>query len=452
MAETSSIEWTDATWNPVTGCSVVSPGCTNCYAMRLAGTRLAHHPSRAGLTRDTKAGPVWTGEVRVNWEWIDQPLTWSRPRRIFVCAHGDLFHEEVGEEDLSLIYGTMIAAHHLRGHQFQVLTKRSARARELLNKAEFWAAAMATASAEIMDRTDPHNRRRDDARATCGEYGPKAPPPGIWLGVSAEDQTRADERVPDLLATPAAVRFISAEPLLGPIDLRQWLHSYGCGCGWGGDTPLDYCRHCGWRGQADGEIGVARCLECREMVEDYNACPECEGHDGDGLSFGPNSRRGPDWVIVGGESGNDARPMHPDWARGIRDQCEAAGVPFFFKQWGEWGPPRDSLGRVDWPYHPDYDRTHWFDARTCVRPIEPGWDDKYHSGLSRSLNPFVDLFRTPEFLGQVARCSQASCVTAGQCQGNEARAAVTRYGKRRTGRLLDGRTHDAMPAAGRAAP
>ena len=93
MADNSGIEWTGATWNPITGCSVVSPGCTNCYAMRLAGTRLRHHPSRTGLTQQTKAGHVWTGEVRFNEQWIDQPFRWKRPRDIFVCAHGDLFHD-----------------------------------------------------------------------------------------------------------------------------------------------------------------------------------------------------------------------------------------------------------------------------------------------------------------------------------------------------------------------
>src|SRR4051812_9194595 len=98
MADNTHIEWTDATWNPVTGCSVVSPGCTNCYAMRLAGTRLKHHPSRYGLTHDTKAGPVWNGEVTFNRPWLDQPLRWKRPRRIFVAAHGDLFHEAVHDE------------------------------------------------------------------------------------------------------------------------------------------------------------------------------------------------------------------------------------------------------------------------------------------------------------------------------------------------------------------
>lgn len=267
MADGTKIEWTDATWNPVTGCTVVSPGCANCYAMRLAGTRLRHHPSRAGLTHDSKAGPVWNGRVSVNWQWFDQPLTWARPRMIFVCAHGDLFHVGADFDVIAQVYGIMIAAHHLRGHRFQVLTKRIARARKLLNSQEFWDRANAEAGAYILDRVDPLNRRSNDARATCGKYGLTNPPPGIWLGTSVEDQPRADERLDHLRATPAAIRFVSFEPLLGPVTV---------------------------------DLG------------------------------------GIHWSIVGGESGPGARPMHPDWARSLRDQCVEARVPFFFKQWGEW--------------------------------------------------------------------------------------------------------------------
>lgn len=108
MADHSTIEWTDATWQPITGCSIVSPGCTNCYAMRIAGTRLRHHPSREGLTNPSKAGPVWNGKVRFNEQWLLQPLQWKKPRRIFVCAHGDLFHESVPDEWIDKIFGNYI--------------------------------------------------------------------------------------------------------------------------------------------------------------------------------------------------------------------------------------------------------------------------------------------------------------------------------------------------------
>lgn len=290
MAETSTIEWTDATWNPVTGCSVVSPGCTNCYAMRLAGTRLAQHPSRAGLTVATKAGPVWNGEVRLNEQWLAQPLSWRRPRMIFVCAHGDLFHEAVPDEWIDRVFAVMALAPQ---HTFQVLTKRAERMRryfEARAEGDPWAEA-ADEIADLIGLVD---------HAVVLE--PRDMPlPNVWLGVSAEDQHRAAERIPHLLATPAAVRFVSAEPLLGPITLEVIRYTEG-------DAEILY-------GALTGEAWV----ENSSSASAYDCnLPRI------------------DWVIVGGESQAGARPMHPDWARSIRDQCAAAGVPFFFKQWGEW--------------------------------------------------------------------------------------------------------------------
>lgn len=125
MSDDSPIEWTDATWQPITGCSLASPGCANCYAMKLAGGRLRHIPSRKGLTKPSKAGPVWTGEVRFNESFLDQPRRWrKKPRRIFVCAHGDLFHELVPDEWLDRVFAVMASE---QRHTFQVLTKRAAR-------------------------------------------------------------------------------------------------------------------------------------------------------------------------------------------------------------------------------------------------------------------------------------------------------------------------------------
>lgn len=329
MADNSKIEWTDATWNIVTGCSVISPGCTNCYAMRLAGTRLKNHVSRAGLTTPSKAGPVWNGETRVNWEWIDQPLDWVRPRMIFVCAHGDLFHESVSWENIATIYGVMIAAHHLHGHIFQVLTKRTKRARTLLNDPHFWSLANSDAESNVMDRVDPLNRRSDDARATLDDYSPGSPPPGIWLGASVEDQQRADERIPHLLATPAAVRWLSCEPLLGSVDLMAIkAPRYP-------DEPEDSL-DIDWRFDAL-TTGDYYWFDCGDGYSD--------GGDG------PYREHRIDWVVLGGESGAGARPMHPDWARSVRDQCGAAvlqgddaPVPFFFKQWGEWVSVSEQAG------------------------------------------------------------------------------------------------------------
>lgn len=307
MAEHSLIEWTDATWNPITGCSVVSPGCTNCYAMKLAGTRLKHHPSRAGLSRDSKAGPVWTGEVRLNEQWLDQPLRWKTPRRIFVCAHGDLFAENVPDSWIDRVFAVMALAPR---HTFQVLTKRAARMREYLSPnpeelrdrwyravpAGKWYVSVAEAYAGI------HPHASDEMRALYNRPAPAWPLPNVWLGVSVEDQQRADLRIPDLLATPAAVHFASAEPLLGRIDFRRIL--------------VEHPVYAGVSAFQDALVG---------QLFDLGASP-----------IGDTNKL--DWIIVGGESGRGARPMHPEWVRSLHDQCDAAGTAFFFKQWGEWAP------------------------------------------------------------------------------------------------------------------
>jgi protein gp37 len=301
MAETTHIEWTDATWNPITGCSVVSPGCTNCYAMKLAGTRLKHHPSRAGLTKDTKARggeaegrtgkkgkPVWNGTVRFNEQWLDQPLRWSRPRMIFVCAHADLFHENVPDEWIDRIFAVMALTPQ---HTYQVLTKRSARMRDYVNGD--W-------SLRIIDQVSgPAVGWLSTGRNIL---------PNVWLGVSAEDQQRADERIPDLLATPAAIRWVSAEPLLGPIDF----------------TRLDMLRY--FRvPDAENPNWPRNTFDALRGRSDIHPIHGAE----------PNWAM-LDWVVVGGESGD--RPMHPAWARQIRDQCADAGTAFFFKQWGSHRP------------------------------------------------------------------------------------------------------------------
>ncbi|WP_406871589.1 phage Gp37/Gp68 family protein [Aminobacter sp. P9b] len=290
MADHSLIEWTDATWNPITGCSIVSPGCTNCYAMKLAGTRLKHHESREGLTRDSKAGPVWTGEVRLNEQWLDQPLRWKKPRRIFVCAHGDLFAENVPDAWIIRVVAVSIASWLLNGHTLQILTKRAARMRQLLNDTAFWEDVNIAVADLVRHHYDP---------LTIDLFGPDNMPSGLWLGVSAEDQQRADERIPDLLATPAAVRFVSAEPLLGPITFAPKAdQTYQLLSEWYGPNGFDPT---GSQPRQDRMSGWFPRL---------------------------------DWVIAGGENG--PRPMHRDWVRQIRDQCAAAGVPFFFKQWGSF--------------------------------------------------------------------------------------------------------------------
>lgn len=304
MADGTKIEWTDATWNPITGCSVVSPGCTNCYAMKLAGTRLRTHPSREGLTRDTKAGPVWTGEVRFNPQWLDEPLRWKKPRMIFVCAHGDLFAEGVPDEWIDQVFAVMALAPH---HTFQVLTKRPERMRDYLcemvrcfrdDSAEF-SLRWGTAAVDVTGSPCAAGAIEDLV----------FPLRNAWLGVSVEDQKRADERIPILLETPAAVRWISAEPLLGPIDLSRVRRDRGADTAIESLSALDPLAHRGmawWEGQT-----VPTATPYRKL----------------------------DWVVVGGESGPGARPMHPAWARSLRDQCASTDVPFLFKQWGAWARP-----------------------------------------------------------------------------------------------------------------
>ena len=277
MADKTGIEWTDATWNPVTGCAKVSAGCKHCYAERNWG-RLQHLPAYAGR--------AFT-DVRTHADRLDQPIRWAKRRMIFVNSMSDLFHPSVPDSFIDSVFGVMWACLYGRneqgGHIFQVLTKRSARMRDYMraDRREAWAKAAVHHGGGI----DP-----DGIYDQVLSF--ESPHPRIWLGVSVEDQAAADERIPMLLQTPAAVRWISAEPLLGPVSLR-----------------LERLGH--WNALA---------------IKSNQPWATTRLH----------------WVVVGGESGPKARPMHPEWARGLRDQCAAAAVPFLFKQWGEWQPVHPS--------------------------------------------------------------------------------------------------------------
>lgn len=327
MAETSKIEWTDATWNPVTGCSLVSEGCRHCYAARLAATRLKHHPSRQGLARLNAAGEAkFTGEVRFNEGWLTQPLRWRRPRRIFVCAHGDLFHEHVPDEWIERVFAIMAMAPR---HTFQVLTKRPERMRKFVHLTGKRDDVGSWLAAEIAASTDISSRRMLGL-ATDLIHGTPWPLPNVWLGTSVEDQATAEERVLPLLDTHAAVRFVSAEPLLAPVDLRRLRRK---------PSQRDQAMpgfdevEAWWRSALDGQIGIYQPLHPRHQ--------EWWSEPGEIPAL--------DWVIVGGESGPGARPMHPDWARALREQCQDAGVPFFMKQMAKKAPiPTDLLVR-EWP-------------------------------------------------------------------------------------------------------
>lgn len=262
MSLKSSIEWTDATWNPIRGCTRVSDGCRHCYAERVAarfsGPGMPYH----GLARQ---GPRWTGKVVLIEERLEDPIRWRKPRRIFVNSMSDLFHEKLSNEDIARVFSVMSRA---RQHTFQVLTKRPKRMLD-------WISCVARCEGGWIthDGTMPAGAYDGSGIVIAGDDWPL---PNVWLGVSAENQEAADERIPLLLKTRASRRFVSAEPLLGSIDLEQH-----------------------WAGSCESGI------------------------------------TGLDWVIVGGESGPGARPMRPDWVRSIRDQCGYEGVAFFFKQWGE---------------------------------------------------------------------------------------------------------------------
>jgi protein gp37 len=259
-----------------------------------------------GLTMLGQHGPSWTGKITLVPEVLDAPLHWKKPRRIFVNSMSDLFHEEVPFQFIHEVFATI---RQTPQHVYQILTKRPERMREFIAG---------------------YLRPREAMGWANGFYS------HVWLGVSIENQATADERIPILLQTPAAVRWVSVEPLLGPVDLRQWMHNWGCPCGWGGDDTRSYCVECGWRGDEAGR--GEHCPDCNEILDDSTACRECDLTTRDGSGFGPNGSPPFNWVVVGGESGPGARPMHPDWVRSLRDQSKAAGVPFFFKQWGRWKP------------------------------------------------------------------------------------------------------------------
>lgn len=242
----SNIEWTDETWNPIVGCSKVSAGCKHCYAERMA-KRLVAMGAEKYLGTVGEDGH-WTGQTNMSHDDLNIPFRWRKPRRVFVNSMSDLFHESIPDEFIADVFHVMAVT---PWHTYQVLTKRADRMRS-------WATCAASRCLGVIPW--PH----------------LWPLPNVWLGVSVEDQAAAYARIPDLLQTPAAVRFLSCEPLLGPVDLGHFLCHY-------------------WR---------------------------------KGLTLGNYL----DWVICGGESGPGARPMHPDWARSLRDQCQEAGVPFFFKQ------------------------------------------------------------------------------------------------------------------------
>lgn len=301
MGDNTKIEWTNATWNPLRGCTRVSEGCRNCYAERISARFSRSGQPYAGLADMTEHGPRWTGEVRLLPEELHVPLRWRRPRMVFVNSMSDLFHEKVPDEYIAAIFGVMAMSPQ---HTYQILTKRPVRMVEWFDKVGSDPASVLTDGAyryslcdgetecAIANYVNGWSRWRgmpDDGNPLNGTVR-RWPLPNVWIGVSVENQEAADDRIPYLLKVPAAVRFLSCEPVLGPVDVRKWIGASG------------------------------------NMLKV-------------GYTYGYIN-----WVVAGGESGPGARPMHPDWVRSLRDQCAQAGVPFFFKQWGEWVPNAQEYG------------------------------------------------------------------------------------------------------------
>jgi protein gp37 len=275
MGSTTEIAWTDATWNPIVGCTPASPGCANCYASEMHDRR---HRARAAGKRlpEQYAKPFST--VQCFAERLSVPLHWRKPRRVFVCSTADLFHPDVPDEFIAAVFAVMASRPQ---HTFQVLTKRPERMRAWF---EWGGESLGLRGWRRWSISACDYGTEHDVPLRWQQQAPADwpwPLPNVWLGVTVEDQRAADERIPLLLQTPAALRFLSCEPLIAPVEL--------------------------------GLLGT---------------CPESWGK-----GYSPIYSH-LDWVIVGGESGPRARPMDLDWARSLVGQCREAAVPVFVKQLG----------------------------------------------------------------------------------------------------------------------
>lgn len=333
----TNIEWTDVTWNPVVGCSKVSAGCANCYAETMANRLQAMGvPAYDGTINERGR---WTGKVN-RADSLTLPLSWRKPRRIFVNSMSDLFHESISDAWIDEVLGVILVSSARKlGHVFQVLTKRADRM--VAYFAGDWRNRVRAFGTIINGCCDPWSGL-DRGRIA-----------NLWLGVSVENQPTADERIPKLLEchSAAPVLWLSMEPLLGEVSIARYLWS-----------SYD-----------------------RMAVNDQ-------------FIGNPTRHDRIRWVVVGGESGPNARPMHPDWVRLIRDDCAERGTPFFFKQWGEWGFASCSVDVAE--------RERRTGKALIVRP----------NGTFDSETPILG--------GEVV---------------------IRKLGKRRAGRLLDGVEHNEFP-------
>lgn len=386
----SKIEWTGLTWNPIVGCSLASTGCAKCYAIGEAWRKM-FHPNEAvaakfaGTVEKSKTGQLlWTGKVNFSEPALLAPLSRKKPTTWFVNSLSDLFHENVTIEQIDRIFAVMAMCPQ---HRFQVLTKRADRMRDYLSDPAWRGRVSDIVCGWPLDELGHGNEYIADWRLTA-----HAPLPNVWLGVSVENQAAANDRIPALLHTPAVIRFLSCEPLVGAVDLT-------C-VDINGDAEMDAVNPRLWADEIENWRGTAD-----EWEDDF---ADWFGRRPDQVSGTMHPTL--DWVICGGESGSGARPMHPNWARSLRDQCAEAGVPFFFKQWGEHCPLHGGL--------PPIPRRHI------------GWmqdDGRVEYDVSED--------RTLEMADQEHQADRTLYTM------------TVRVGKKAAGRLLDGGTHDAMPEA-----
>ena len=339
----SEIEWCDRTWNPVMGCTPISAGCANCYAKRMA-------ERFAGPWGLDPENPFAVG---MHPERLKEPLRWKKPSMVFVCSMSDLFHEDVPDDFIIQIFEVMANAQLFFGHNFLVLTKRPERMKSIIERIQ----------AYIEEQKKPIS---NEDGTTTRKMVFAFPLQNIWLGVTAENQEQADKRIPLLLQTPAAKRFVSVEPMLGPVDMNNIT------------VPAEYDR-----------LNPSGFYPSK-----FNALTT---HYDDEHFHQPPAKL--DWVICGGESGPGSRPMHPEWARSLRDQCECAGVRFMFKQWGEWVP--------------FYDRDK----------DDPDWNN------------------VPKESNQICRINLAG----GHGFSGDRVVYFQKVGKKAAGRLLDGVLHNGRP-------
>ena len=314
----SKIEWTAETWNPIIGCSKASAGCANCSAENMANRQAHMRPDPkknryldvikiepAEGEKDKAAG--WNGKTAFVESQLDKPLHWRKPRKISVCSMGDLFHESVPFEWIDKIFATMALC---PDHTFQILTKRPERTSEYLNERRADHSAAHIRVFQIMNTPDRRGGRAGQCSRRLHHFPSEVnipwPLQNVWLGTSVENQAAADERIPSLLKCPAALRFVSVEPMLGPVDLRRYIQL------WDDNGSREFYEKEGW-GYDDYSGG-------------FIGLPD--------QTYDPQAGLG--WIICGGESGRKARRLEPQWVRSLRDQAASAGVPFMFKQWGEF--------------------------------------------------------------------------------------------------------------------